>query len=347
MLASLNIRKRATHLGEFPLVVLGLIVALIITAFILLASGTDPLSAYDQILHGSIFGRYNFGETLMVATPLVLAGLAALVPFTAGLWNVGGDGQLYAGAIATCIVALELPHWPGPIMIVISLLAGAFGGAFWGGIAGFLKARYGANEVIVTLMLQLIILNVADYVITGPWALSGSTQTRAVPVNDQLGIIWSGTSTTWGLFIAIGAIASTWFLLRRTTFGLALRALGHNRDASEFLGFPVRRLVVGALSLGGAFAGLAGAILVLGVLHALEPGLSDNYGFLGIAIALLARLRPGGVFPASLFLAMLTVGGSALAAGTGSSSAIAMIMEGAFVLTLVAVRGARQSGAVT
>lgn len=325
---------------------LGLGGAVVLTALVLLSAGTNPFAAYDEIVHGSVFGSYNIGETLMVVTPLVLCGLAALVPFTGGLWNVGGDGQLYAGAIATSIVAIELPSLPGPVMVVVSLLAGVFGGAFWGGIAGGLKARFGANEVIVTLMLQLVALNVSDYVINGPWGLTGSTQTRNVPYSDRLGTIWPGTVVNWGILLAFAAVAGIWFLLRRTSFGLALRALGHNRDAAQFLGFSVSRLTVGALSLGGALAGLGGAILVLGTTYALEPGISDNYGFLGIAIALLAQLRPRGVIPASAFLAALTVGGSALTAGAGSSSAIALIMEGALVLTLVAVRSGKVKGAV-
>lgn len=328
--------QRQVQLRSASTSLLSLIAAIVLTGLVMRLLGANPIQAYQGLLSGALGSVYNIGLTLMVATPLILTGMAAAIPFSARLWNVGGEGQLYAGAVASVLVALTFVHLPAPLLAVLAIVCGILAGAVWAMIAGLLRILVDANEVIVTLMLNFIALNAADYVITGPWAQNVSPQTRNIPKGVTLANIWPGTSVNLGLVLAVICAVLAFILMRNTALGLSIRATGFNSRASRLAGFSITRITLAAFGVAGACAGLAGAIEVVGVYHALVPDLSANYGYIGIAVALLARLNPLWIIPSAIFFAAVTVGGNNLTATSGISTSTSLIIEAIFVILLLA-----------
>jgi simple sugar transport system permease protein len=329
-------RAERPRLRSFGLATIALVASLLLMAGVFAALGANPVDAYHALLQGSLGSRFALGETLMVAVPLILCGLAAAIPFTAGLWNIGGEGQLYAGAFATTAVALTFPHVPGGLLTLLALLGGAAGGALWGLVAGGLKVRFGANEVIVTLMLNFVAIILVAYATDSLWSgggLSGST--KPTPAGVDLPDIWPGTTLNLAIVITLAVAALAAVLLTWTRLGFALRVTGLNPDASRLAGFNIPLIVIVAFALGGACAGLAGACQVVGVDHTLASGFSPGYGYMGIAVALTARLNPFWIVPAALFFAVLVVGGNQLPIAVGISSAAASVVQATFVLLLL------------
>lgn len=317
---------------------LALVGTLIAVGLLIAALGTDPIDAYSTIVSGSLGASDRIGQTLTVAVPLALCGVAAAIPFTARLWNIGAEGQMHAGAFAAAAVGLTLPAMPGPVLIPLILLGAVLAGAVWAAIAGALKAAVGANEVIVTLMLNFIAILLATYAITGIWPQEISPQTERLPDSAALPGVWPGTVVNAGLIVAVVAVALAWVLMRRTALGLQIRSIGFNPFASRLNGMDVPRLTVATFALAGLFAGLAGGVLVLGENLALVSNFSANYGYLGIAVALVARLSPGWILPSAVLFAALQVGSQSLPAATGISTAFGQIIIAAFVLALLGAR---------
>jgi general nucleoside transport system permease protein len=317
---------------------IALVGTLVATGLLIAALGQDPLAAYRTIVSGSLGESDNIAQTLMVAVPLALCGLAAAIPFTARLWNIGAEGQMHVGAFAAVAVGLTLPALPGPIFIPLILVGAMLAGAVWAGIAGVLKATVGANEVIVTLMLNFVAILIATYAITGIWPQDISPQTERLPASAGLPIVWPGTVVNVGLLLTVAAVVITWVLMRRTALGLQIRSIGLNPFASRLNGMNVSRLTVATFAIAGVFAGLAGAILVLGPNLALVTSFSANYGYLGIAVALVARLSPAWILPSAVLFAALQVGSQSLPAATGISTAFGQIIIAAFVLALLGAR---------
>jgi ABC-type uncharacterized transport system permease subunit len=336
--AAIGERRQERLVSGFAAGVASLLAALLLTALILLVLGANPLEAYQAIFIGSLGNLYNISQTVMVMAPLMLTGVAAAIPFAARQWNVGGEGQLYVGAVAAVLVALTFVSVPGPLLTLAALLGGIAAGAVWGLIAAGLKVLRGANEVIVTFMLNFIALLVADYVITGPWAQNAEPQTRSVPSGVDLAALWPGSNINLAPLIALAGILVAWVVMTRTSLGFGLRASGLNARAARLAGFGISRLILAAFALGGAWAGLAGGILVVGVHHALVPAISAQYGYTGIAVALIARLHPLWVIPSAALFAIIDVGGSSLPAVTGVSTSASYVIEAAFVILLLAFR---------
>jgi simple sugar transport system permease protein len=331
-------RGAGVDVGALRTGVAALVATLLLVGLLIAALGQDPLEAYRTIVSGSLGAADNIGQTLMVAVPLALCGLAAAIPFTARLWNVGAEGQMHLGAFAAVAVGLTLPELPGPVFIPLILAGAMVAGAAWAAIAGALKALVGANEVIVTLMLNFIAILIATYAITGIWPQDIAPQTEKLPESAALPVIWSGTVVNAGLLITLAAVAIAWLIMRRTALGLQIRSIGLNPYASRMNGMSVGRLTVATFALAGVFAGLAGAILVLGENLALVTNFSANYGYLGIAVALVARLSPAWVLPSALLFACLQVGSQSLPAATGISTAFGQIIIATFVLALLGAR---------
>jgi simple sugar transport system permease protein len=318
--------------------VAALLGSLAAVGMLIAAMGTSPLEAYGTIVDGSLGSVSGLGQTLMVAVPLALCGLAAAIPFTARLWNVGAEGQMHAGAFAAVAVALTVPVLPAPLFIPVVLLAAVAAGAAWAGIAGVLKAATGANEVIVTLMLNFVAILLATYAITGLWPQDIAPQTEQVPPEAWLPTVWASAAVDLALPIAVAAVLGAWILMARTGLGLQIRAIGLNPFASRLNGMRVNRLTVLTFAIAGLFAGLAGGLEVIGENRSLLTNFSANYGYLGIAVALVARLSPAWVLPSAVLFAALQVGSQSLPAVTGISTAFGEIIIAVFVLALLATR---------
>lgn len=311
---------------------------LVAVGILIAALGQDPLEAYRTILQGALGEPDAIGQTLMVAVPLALCGVAAAIPFTARLWNIGAEGQMHVGAFGAVAIGLTLPALPGPVFIPLILVGAMAAGAAWAAIAGALKAFLGSNEVIVTLMLNFIAILLTTYAITGIWPQEIAPQTERLPGSAGLPVIWAGTILNLGFLIAIVVVALAWVLMRRTGTGLQIRSMGLNPFASRMNGMNVPRLTVTTFALAGIAAGLAGAILVMGENRALVTNFSPGYGYLGIAVALVARLSAAWIMPSAIGFAVLQVGSQSLPAQTGISTAFGQIIIAAFVLALLGAR---------
>ena len=287
---------------------LAIVVALAVGALLIWASGKSPQTAYHALLEGSLFGFESFGKTLEKATPLVLSGLAVAFAFKAGLFNIGGQGQLVIGATVAAAVGYGVTWLPAAIHIPTALAAGALAGAAYAGIVGLLKVTTGAHEVITTIMLNFVALNLTDWLVSqdGPWS-DGSLFPRT-PKIESTAAIGSISKLPLGFAIAVGVALAVWFALYKTSAGFALRAVGHNRNAASAAGISVARMVVVAMFISGLLAALGGAIETLGVVGRYQPGFNANLGFDGITIALLARTHPVGVVPAALLIGAMQAG---------------------------------------
>lgn len=312
------------------------VVTILIAALVFQALGAAPAAVFEAMLDGALGNPLGFKETILLTGILALAGLAVAIPARARLWNIGGEGQIFAGALASVTVALKLPGVDPILLTVLAVLAGVLAGALLGLVAGWLKAEFGAHEVLTTLMLNFIAILFADYAVGHFFPTEGAGNTTP-PVPDgvalpELGASWLSVSA----LIALVAVLFAWLLISRTRLGLKIRALGSNRDAALQNGVKVERVSVAALAIGGAFAGLAGAIIVIGIDGSLARDFSPGYGYIGIAVAMMARSRALWVVPAAFLFAVLTVGGSYLEPTVGLSASTALVIEGLLILLLLA-----------
>jgi simple sugar transport system permease protein len=307
------------------------ILAFLVGGLVVLATGHDPISTYRAIWNGTgltwLIPGYgnradsasNLQQTLLVTTPLILCGLAVAFAFRCGMFNIGGEGQYLVGSYAAVIIGSSWAGLSSAFHIFLCVAGAALIGGLWGGIAGFLKAATGAHEVISTIMLNWIAIWTGVYFfgLQGPFVSAGGFNpiSNDIVGNVHLPVFWGDPilqGLDVGFFIAIGALVVFWALLNRTTLGFEVRAVGYNPEAARYGGINVKRNYFLALAISGAFAGLGGAMDVLGwEFHiATSDILVSNVGFLGIAVALLGRNSPIGVFFAALLFGALTVGTS-------------------------------------
>ena len=307
------------------------VLAFFVGGLVVLATGHNPLSTYKAIFNGTglvwlIPGVGNRGnaasnlqQTLIVATPLMLTGLALAFAFRCGMFNIGGQGQYLAGQTVAVLVASSWAGIAGPAHIVLAIVLAALAGAAWAGIAGFLKATTGAHEVISTIMLNWIAIWTADYFfgVNGPFQgpVVYNPISKSILQNTHLHVFWGDPllqGLDIGFFIAIAALVVYWLVLNRTTLGYEVRAVGFNPEAARYGGISVKRSYFMAMAISGLFAGLAGAIDMLGWQFQLStPDIhASQIGFLGIAVALLGRNSAIGVFLASVLFGALAVGTS-------------------------------------
>ena len=318
--------------------------SLVIFGLIILVLGANPFSALRSIYDGSLGNRFNFGQTVMITSLLALTGLAAAIPFSARLFNVGGEGQLYVGAIVAAGSSLTLPSTtPHVLFVAIVVALSMLGGALWAAVPGVLKATVNANEVITSLMMTFIAILLANYAITVVWPQGAVPQTENVPTGATLGNIWDGTLVTSGVIFAVVAVLIAWVIMARMTLGFTIRAAGLNRNAAHMGGVNIGLVTVVSFALGGAFAGLAGAISVLGINGALVSGFSGSFGYLGVAVALVARLKPAWIIPSAFLFAALRVGSNGLQVDTGLSPSVGEALVATLVLLLLGFKVIRLS----
>jgi simple sugar transport system permease protein len=289
-------------------------------------------------------------ETLVVATPLILTGLAVALPFRAGLFNIGGEGQLTAGAILTAAAGFSLTWLPGPLLLAAVVAAGALGGGLWGAIPGLLKARTGAHEVITTIMLNFVAAFLALFFLsTEFFRRPDRTDPISKPIEAAFPHLLGGSLRLHaGLLLALAAAAAVAWMLNRTTIGFEFQAVGANADAARAAGMSPSRTYVAIMALAGALAGLAGANQLASVTPSLTPGFSSGFGFDGITLALLGRARPVGVVLAALLFGALRAGSRSMQAATQTPVDIIVVIQALVVLFIAApaiVKGIYRIGA--
>jgi ABC-type uncharacterized transport system permease subunit len=283
-----------------------------------------------------------FSGTLVRAIPLTIIGAGIAVAFRAGVFNIGGEGQLLLGAVAASAVGLQWSSALGPMTIVVALLAACVAGAAWAAIAAVLRARYGVLEVISTIMLNFVAANLVSYLVRGPL----QEPTRVYPQTDPIDVVarlprlWPETRLHAGILIAAGVSLGVWWFLTRTAAGFRVRVAGASPRAAVVTGrIDVSRVTVFALIGSGALAGLAGGIEVSGVTYALYENISPGFGFSAIAVAILARLNPLAILGTAFLFAALETGALGMQRDAGIPSVFASVLEALAILLVVALSG--------
>lgn len=316
---------------------LALVGSLALVAGLLLALGADPLTAFAALTEGAFGSQFAVGDMIAKTTPLLLAGIGVAWALSARLFNIGAEGQIYIGGLAGAWFALTVPA-PGPVVVVGALLFAGLGGALWAGVAGLLRAKRGVNEVITTLLLNYVAIQLVNYLVSGPFQAPGATfpKSRDLAMDARLPDLIPRTQGHIGIVIAVlGALALAW-MLRRTTFGFRVRTLGGGERTTSYAGLSVGGVTVAALGLSGAMAGLAGGIEVLGVQGNLVQGFSPGYGFDALAVALLARGNLLLVIPAAALFGALRAGSNNLQAVTGVPADAVLAIQAIVVLCVIA-----------
>lgn len=311
---------------------------------IVLRDGGGLLPALAAFWQGSLGTWYALtSATLVRAIPLALTGTAVAIAFRGGVFNIGAEGQLLAGATGAAAIALWLPHG-GALTLIVALAAGAAGGAAWAGIAAALRARFGVLEVISTIMLNYVALHAVSWLVRGPLQepTHAYPQTSTIDAAVRLPHIPGAGRLHLGIVIALAVVVASGWVLRHTAAGFRLRATGESTLAAASAGLVrVDAVMTRALLVSGAFAGLAGAIEVLGVTFALYEDLSPGYGYTAIAVALLGGLDPWKVAGSALLFAALESGAGAMQRDAGIPSTVATIVEATLILAMVAIQAAR------
>jgi ABC-type uncharacterized transport system permease subunit len=321
--------------------------AFLFGALMILALGENPLDGLGAMLDGAFGTGDRVAATAVRATPLLLVGVGITIAFRASVINIGGEGQIIAGALLSTAVALAIPDTPKIVLLPLVILAGLVGGGIWGAIPGVLKAYASVNEILSTIMLNLVAVQLMNYLLRGPMIdpieVGGSNipQTERLSDNAALPTLIEGTRLHLGVPIAIIAAILVYVMLFRTPLGFRLRAVGHNPDAARAAGISVEKNIVTALGLSGALSGLAGVVLVFGseslrlVTDGGSAGFTGSAGFNGIVAALFGALHPLWTIPSSFLFGSLLTGATELQRDLQIPNALAIALNGLIVLFVV------------
>jgi len=323
--------------------IVAVVVALIIGGVLIALVGGNPFATYGHIANVAFGSLGGITDTLTKATPLILVGLACSLAFRMKLWNIGAEGQFFIGAWAASAVVLLpiLPPETSPIIFIpVMMIAGLLGGAAWGFIPGFLKARFKVNEVITTLMLNYIAVAWNNFWIFAVWSEGGFQMSPMFPrtawlprLSDLAAQIkdFRGLTLHGGFIIAVIAAVIVWFIMNRSKWGYEIRLIGDNPKAAEYAGIPIQRNIILVMMVSGALAGLAGMSEISGTVHRLQGAISPGYGFTGIIIAWLAKLNPFAVILVSIFFGALLLAGREI-----QPSGIPKMIQGVVLVCLIA-----------
>ena len=327
--------KNIWYAVRIPLI--AIILALLVGAVILALSGADPIVAYQALFRGAFGSARYIQRTLEKATPLIFAGLAVAFGFKAGIFNIGAQGQLLMGALTAGFVGFAVKGLPPAIHIPLALLSGAVAGAFFGAIPGALRAYSGAHEVITTIMLNYVAINITDYLSDGPLkdTSPGNIVARLPLIEPSAKIPLLGPVPV-GFIIALVVAGLIAYVLERTTFGFEINSVGLNPHASTYAGMKTKLLIVSALVVSGLLAGVGGAVETQGVVGRFQPGFNTGLGFDGLTVALLGRNNPFGVILAALLLGAMRGGANLMQFDAKVSANIIDVIQGLMLLFVTA-----------
>lgn len=321
-------------------VLLALLAALIVMGIMIALLGKNPFEAYLVMIKGSLASKNGFAETLVRATPLILIGLGMSVAFRSSMWNIGAEGQLYIGALGATLIMLYVTGLPPVLHIGLALIAGFVFGAVWGGIPGYLRAKWHANEIVITIMLNHLAVLILGYLLAGPMkdtsTLVPQPQTGIILESAFLPRLIQGTRAHYGFLLTIVVAVIIWFFFNRTTLGYEMKAVGASSRVAAYGGINVVFTGTLAMALSSGLAGVAGMIEVSGVHHYLILGISSNFMFLGIAVALFGGLNPFGVFFSGWLFAAFMVGAEAMQRSMGIPTAAIFLVQGLAVIFVLA-----------
>ncbi|MCK5673049.1 MAG: ABC transporter permease [Spirochaetales bacterium] len=317
---------------------LSVLAALIAGAVVILLIGGNPVTAYRALIFGSMGNLKAIWETLVKATPLILTGLSFAYASRAGLINIGAEGQLYMGGFLATLVGTNFGWMPMIIHLPLTLLAGFLGGGVWGLIVGWLKIRFGANEIITTVMFNYIAIYFISYLVTGPMIEPPGTYPQSRPILESaiLPRFFYGSRLHWGLFIALGAVVVYYFFFRKLKVGYESRVVGKSIEAAKYAGMKPSKVVIIVMFIAGGMGGLAGANEILAIQGKLFQGFSPGYGFDGIAVALVGMNSPIGIIFGGILFGALRSGGNMMQMIAKVPISTIYIIQGLVIVFVVA-----------
>lgn len=344
---SLKVKKKSFIDDAVKFSLLSILLGLLVGAIVLVISGNSPIKAYGAMIEGIIGKPKYIAWTIIKATPYILTGLSIAFAFKTGLFNIGAEGQFIIGALVATLVGYSV-QLPAIIHIPLTIILAGLAGGLWGSIAGFLKSKFGINEVIATIMLNWIAFYLSNFMVSNSFiSVENSEASVNIQESASIGIDWlkglvgPATSVNWGIIISIILVFVIWFVLTKTTLGFELRAVGHNKDAAEYAGIDVGKSILKSMAIAGLLAGVAGAIQVMGVTHNITVlAAQEGYGFDGIAVALIANSNPIGVIFSGLLFGAFKYGGIKMQS-VGAPSEVINIVIGSIVFFIALSNGLR------
>lgn len=323
----------------FPLLVplLAILLTFVLTAPLILAARASPLDAYYSFLVQPLTTRTTALEILVKSTPLLLTGTAVAFAFSAGYYNIGAEGQLYAGALMAAFLGPQMANVPAPLAISILLLGGFGAGMVWALAPALLKTRLDVDEVVTTLLLNTVMLLIVSAILNGPWRnpVTQWPQSPNISASAEFPILIDRSRVHFGLIVAVLAIVALGVVLRYTGLGLQMRAVGQGRDAARFLGIDVQRTTLMAALVSGGIAGLAGVSEIGGIHHHLIDAISPGYGYSGIVVATLGELSAIGVGLAALFVGLIVTGAQEVSRALGVPSYLSDVVQATLLITML------------
>ena len=319
--------------------VLALAVTVLIGVLLFVALGKDPVAGLRVFFWDPIKSPYALGELTVKATPLLLIALGLAVCFRSNVWNIGAEGQYVLGAIAASGVALMADKGSSSWIVLPVLLAGVLGGMFWAGITAWLRDRFNANEILVSLMLVYVAVMLLSFIVSGPWKDPQGynfPQSRTFDAATRIPRLFAGSRVSIGIFIALAGVACVWVFLFRTRAGFAQQVGGLAPAAARYAGFSSRRALWVALLVSGGMAGLAGALEVAGPIGQLTPYVPVGYGFAAIIVAYVGRLHPLGMVLSAVLMSMFYIGGELAQSRLGMPRSLTGVFQGLLLFTLLA-----------
>ena len=318
---------------------LAVAITFLLTAALLVVARANPWAAFYTMLIEPLTAPVSALEVLVKATPLLLTGLAVAFAFQSGYYNIGAEGQLYAGALAAAWIGqLPIAHTlPAPLVIGLMLGGGFLAGMLWAFIPAILRARWGVDEVVTTLLLNTVMLYLINGILNAFWLDPVTHWPQSPRIAVDYPILVPGSRVHLGWLVGLTVMVAGWWIVRRTPLGLRLRAVGLSQDAARFMGVNVARMTLIAALVSGGIAGLAGVGEVAGIHHRLLEDISPGYGYSGIVIATLGALNPFGVGVAACFIALIDVGGQSVSRQLGIPSFLADVVQATILLTTLAL----------
>ena len=319
--------------------VLALVVTVLIGVLLFVALGKDPVAGLRVFFWDPIKSPYALGELTVKATPLLLIALGLAVCFRSNVWNIGAEGQYVLGAIAASGVALMADKGSSSWIVLPVLLAGVLGGMFWAGITAWLRDRFNANEILVSLMLVYVAVMLLSFIVSGPWKDPQGynfPQSRTFDAATRIPRLFAGSRVSIGIFIALAGVVCVWVFLFRTRAGFAQQVGGLAPAAARYAGFSSRRALWVALLVSGGMAGLAGALEVAGPIGQLTPYVPAGYGFAAIIVAYVGRLHPVGMVLSAVLMSMFYIGGELAQSRLGMPRSLTGVFQGLLLFTLLA-----------
>ncbi len=318
-----------------------LILALLLGSILIVIGGANPIHAYYELFKGAFFDYWGLSETLVKTSPILLASLAVILPLRLGLLNIGAEGQIYMGGLFSAMAALLLPDMPIFLHMSIAVGAGAIGGGIWGLIPGHLKAYYGINEVIVTILMNFIAINLVSYVTSGPMMQEGAPYPYTEEIKQELlmPILLPMTDVHIGVLVGVILAVVMFVILRYTTLGFSLETIGKNAEAAKYAGINVKYRIVITMFVAGAIGGLAGTFEVLGLKYRLYHLFSAGYGFDGIVAAFMATINPIIAPISSFFLSGLKAGALTMQRSLGIEATVIEAIQGIVIILVAASYG--------